>query len=84
MTSIMLLQSLDREMVIDAFCGGARGVLSRADSFQSLAKCIRCVHNGEIWANNAQIEFLLEALPNSDRGWRRLRVWLCSRHESKR
>jgi DNA-binding NarL/FixJ family response regulator len=33
------------------------------ESFQSLAKCIRCVHNGQIWANNAQIEFLLEALP---------------------
>src|SRR5271165_6207489 len=62
-TPIMLLQSLDRETVIDAFCGGARGILSRADSFQSLAKCIRCVHNGQIWASNAQIEFLLEALP---------------------
>jgi DNA-binding NarL/FixJ family response regulator len=62
-TPIMLLQSSDRETVIDAFCGGARGILSRADSFQSLAKCIRCVHNGQIWANNAQIEFLLDALP---------------------
>lgn len=62
-TPVMLLQSLDRETVIDAFCAGARGILSRADSFQSLAKCIRCVHNGQIWANNAQIEFLLEALP---------------------
>ncbi len=62
-TPIMLLQSPDRETVIDAFCGGARGILCRADSFQSLAKCIRCVHNGQIWASNAQIEFLLEALP---------------------
>ena len=67
-TPIMLLQSPDRETVIDAFCGGARGILCRADSFQSLAKCIRCVHNGQIWASNAQIEFLLEALPSSDRG----------------
>jgi DNA-binding NarL/FixJ family response regulator len=62
-TPIMLLHSPDRETVVDAFCSGARGILSRADSFQSLAKCIRCVHSGQIWANNAQIEFLLEALP---------------------
>jgi len=62
-TPIVLLQSSDRDTVVEAFCGGARGILSRADSFQSLAKCIRCVHNGQIWANNAQLEFLLEALP---------------------
>jgi DNA-binding NarL/FixJ family response regulator len=62
-TPVMLLQSLDREAVVDAFCAGARGILSRADSFQSLAKCIRCVHNGQVWVNNAQIEFLLQALP---------------------
>jgi DNA-binding NarL/FixJ family response regulator len=63
-TPVVLLQSSDRESVIDAFCSGARGILSRSDSFESLAKCIRCVHNGQIWANNAQIEFLLDALPN--------------------
>jgi two-component system, NarL family, nitrate/nitrite response regulator NarL len=60
---IMLLHSLDRETVIDAFCGGARGIISRGDSFQALAKCIRCVHSGQIWANNQQIEYLVEALP---------------------
>jgi two-component system nitrate/nitrite response regulator NarL len=62
-TPIVLLQSVDRDTVIDAFCSGARGILSRDDSFQSLAKCIRCVHNGQIWANNSYIEFLLEFLP---------------------
>ena len=62
-TPVVLLQTLNRDTVVEAFCAGARGVLSRADSFQSLAKCIRCVYNGQIWANNAQLEFLLEALP---------------------
>ena len=47
-TPVVLLQSSDRESVIDAFCSGARGILSRSDSFESLAKCIRCVHNGQI------------------------------------
>jgi len=59
--SVMLLHSLDREMVVHSFRGGARGVISRRDSFKALAKCIRCVHNGQIWANNEQIEFLLES-----------------------
>jgi two-component system nitrate/nitrite response regulator NarL len=62
-TPIMLLHTLDRDTVIDAFCGGARGIISRADSFQALAKCIRCVNNGQIWASNQQIEYLVEALP---------------------
>ena len=59
---VMLLHSLDRDTVVDAFRGGARGIISRSDSFKSLAKCIRCVHHGQIWANNSQIEYLLEAL----------------------
>jgi len=59
---ILLLHSLDRDTVIDAFLGGARGIISRSDSFKALAKCIRCVHHGQIWANNSQIEYLLEAL----------------------
>jgi two-component system nitrate/nitrite response regulator NarL len=61
-TPVMLLHSLDRDSVIDAFRSGARGIISRADSFKSLAKCIRCVHNGQIWANNVQIEYLLDEL----------------------
>lgn len=62
-TPILLLHSLDRETVVDAFCAGARGIISRADSFQVLAKCIRCVHKGQVWANNQQIEYLIGALP---------------------
>jgi len=58
---VVLLQSVDRELVVHSFRGGARGVISRQDSFKSLAKCIRCVHDGQIWANNQQLEFLLEA-----------------------
>lgn len=62
-TLVMLLQTLDRDAVLGAFCAGARGIFSRSNSFQSLAKCIHCVHNGQIWVNNEQLEFLLEVLP---------------------
>jgi DNA-binding NarL/FixJ family response regulator len=60
--TVMLLHSLDRDTVVEAFRGGARGIISRADSFKALAKCIRCVHDGQIWANNSQIQYLVDAL----------------------
>jgi two-component system nitrate/nitrite response regulator NarL len=61
-TAIMLLDSGERDLVIDAFRGGARGIFCRMQSFKSLSKCIRTVHRGQIWASNVEIEFLLEAL----------------------
>ena len=57
----MLLQSPDREIVVQSLRSGARGIFSRRDPFKALAKCIRCVHEGQIWANNEQIEYILEA-----------------------
>ena len=44
----------------DAFRGGARGIFCRGDSFTALPKCIRQVHNGQIWVNNVELEFLLD------------------------
>ncbi len=58
---VMLLHSLDRDIVVQSFRSGARGIFSRRDPFKSLAKCIRCVHDGQIWVNNEQIEYILEA-----------------------
>ncbi len=60
--AIMLLDSGERDLVIDAFRGGARGIFCRMQSFKALSKCIRTVHKGQIWASNVEIEFLLEAL----------------------
>jgi two-component system, NarL family, nitrate/nitrite response regulator NarL len=59
---VMLLQSPERAPVIDAFRCGARGVISRGDSFKELSKCIRSVHLGRIWASNEDLEIILEAL----------------------
>jgi len=57
---VMLLDSDDRDLVIDAFRGGAKGVFSRQSTFHSLPKCIRAVHSGQFWINNRQLQFLLE------------------------
>jgi two-component system nitrate/nitrite response regulator NarL len=58
--TVMLLDSTDRDMVVDAFRGGARGVFCRGYSFKALPKCIRRVHEGQVWVSNIELEFLLE------------------------
>jgi two-component system nitrate/nitrite response regulator NarL len=62
--AIMLLNSDQRDLVTDAFRGGARGIFCRGQSLKALPKCIRAVHQGQIWANNNQLEFLLELIAN--------------------
>ena len=58
----MLIPGAERDLVIDAFRGGARGVFCRIQSLKQLSKCIRTVHGGQIWADNQNLDFLLEFL----------------------
>jgi DNA-binding NarL/FixJ family response regulator len=60
--SIMLLKKNNLELVLDAFRAGAKGVFCRTDSLTNLPKCIRCVHNGQIWANSTQLDRIMESL----------------------
>jgi DNA-binding NarL/FixJ family response regulator len=59
---VMLLDSSERSLVVEAFRAGARGVFSRCESLRSLAKCIYCVSQGQVWANSKELRYLLEAL----------------------
>lgn len=59
---VVLLDTPERNMVVEAFRCGAQGVFSRSGSFQALCKCILCVHEGQVWASSAELEFVLEAL----------------------
>jgi len=59
---VVLLDTLERNMVVEAFRCGARGVFCRSDSFQALCKCILCVQEGQVWASSTELQFLLEAL----------------------
>jgi two-component system nitrate/nitrite response regulator NarL len=61
---VMLFNSDQRELVIDAFRGGARGIFCRGQSLEGLPKCIRTVDQGQIWANNNELEFLLQLITN--------------------
>jgi DNA-binding NarL/FixJ family response regulator len=60
---ILLIDANDRSLVVNAFRSGARGLFCFPDHpFRLLCKCIQSVHRGEIWANNQQLHFLLEAI----------------------
>ena len=60
---ILLLDQCEPRLVVAAFRAGANGVFSRAQSdINVLAKCIRRVMEGQIWVDNKQMLYLLEAL----------------------
>ena len=60
--TVALLDDSRFEHVLEAFRSGARGVISRDQPFRILAKCIRKVHEGHIWASSDQIGFVFESL----------------------
>lgn len=59
---VILLDSSTRDLVVDAFRGGASGVFCRSELVERLCKCIQSVHNGQVWANSNELQFLLDAL----------------------
>ncbi len=63
--AIVLLDSSKHGSVVEAFRAGARGVLSRQESVETLSKCVRSVHQGQIWANSEQMGLLIQALVSS-------------------
>lgn len=66
---ILLLDESEPHLVVAAFRAGARGVFSRAHSDISLlAKCVRKVMEGQIWADNRQMLCLLDALTGKENG----------------
>ena len=60
--AIVLLDCSDSEQVIDAFSGGAKGVVCQSDPVQVLCKCIRNVHAGQIWANSRELQWIVKTL----------------------
>jgi DNA-binding NarL/FixJ family response regulator len=60
---VLLLQAPDRDSVVNAFRSGARGLFCFSDHpFRLLCKCIQSVHQGQIWVNNEQLQYLLEVV----------------------
>ncbi len=63
--TVVLPDSSKDEMVLKAFRAGARGVFSKSDPPEHLAKCVRCVHEGQVWADSQSLHVAVEALANS-------------------
>jgi DNA-binding NarL/FixJ family response regulator len=60
---VMLTESYNRELVVNAFRSGVRGIFCYSETpFRALCKCIRCVYHGQVWANSQQLAYLMEAM----------------------
>jgi len=59
---VMMLDSMERSVVVEAFRAGAVGILSRDEPFEVLCKCIQAVHQGEVWAASNVLRLALDAL----------------------
>ncbi len=60
---VLLAESDDRELVINALRAGAKGIfLFTHTPFAMLCKCIHCVFSGEVWINRKQMNYMLDAL----------------------
>lgn len=59
---VMLLDTRDQELVVDAFRFGAHGVVFRDEPVKILTKCVIAVHRGQIWAGSLYLGYALDAL----------------------
>jgi DNA-binding NarL/FixJ family response regulator len=60
---VLLVESFDRELVVNAFRSGARGIFCLTESnLRLLRKCIERVTSGQIWANTEQMNYLLDLI----------------------
>jgi DNA-binding NarL/FixJ family response regulator len=60
---VLLVDSYDRELVVNAFRSGVRGIFCISDAhFRLLCRCIQRVASGQIWANTEQMTFLLDLI----------------------
>ena len=65
--SILLVENYDRELVVNVFRAGVRGIfLFNQAPFRMLCKCISAVVSGQTWINSQQMHYVLEALSEVD------------------
>jgi DNA-binding NarL/FixJ family response regulator len=59
---VMLLDTPDPALVVDAFRAGARGVFCppRSD-FKTMCRCVEKVYAGQIWANADELGYVMDA-----------------------
>jgi DNA-binding NarL/FixJ family response regulator len=63
--AVVLMDSSNDEMVLNAFRSGAKGIFGKSEPVEVLRQCVRCVHQGQIWANSRELSLAVEALANA-------------------
>jgi DNA-binding NarL/FixJ family response regulator len=63
--AILLVDSPERDIVIEAFRRGVYAVISRDELFEVLCECVRAVHQGQIWVRPNELRFLVDAVVES-------------------
>src|SRR5215467_8111788 len=64
---VVLVESPERAVVVEAFRAGADGVFSRLEPFEMLCKCIYAVCGGQVWASSEEMRFVIEAIQSGAR-----------------
>ena len=60
--SVVLIESAEPHLAVEAFRAGAKGVFRRSEAdIDLLSKCVARVHAGQVWASSAELEQLVEA-----------------------
>jgi len=60
---VLVLGESNRDSVVNAFRSGVKGLFCFADCpFRLLCKCIQSVHQGQVWANSEQLQYLVETV----------------------
>jgi DNA-binding NarL/FixJ family response regulator len=57
---LVLMGTAHRELIIEAFRSGADGVFCRNSSFDLLWKSLDAIVQGEVWANAAELRYVLD------------------------
>jgi DNA-binding NarL/FixJ family response regulator len=63
---ILLLDSYDRNLVVNAMRAGVRGLFSRpSQPFRALCRCITVVFQRQYWASTEQVGYIIDALSSA-------------------
>jgi len=59
---VIMLDSIERFLVLEAIRAGAIGIFSREERFELLCKCVHVVSQGQVWAGNKELQFIIASV----------------------
>lgn len=62
---VMLDDTEDIDLIVDAFRARARGVFFRANPIEHLIKCIKVVRDGQVWIGSRELKCVLDVFSES-------------------